>query len=244
MCAAKWQAANNYHSDMQKSLRQRACSNADARTLAVLLNQCHNTSSQTRKILTWQTSLLLYSLTCFDSLNIFFPVQLTCIVISQNKCVQALAYMSITVEMAGLLFRTLQKMCMVVKACKTAEEATLQCLILSQKVLCWEVTLGTSSFAKMLVMDDGKSSAKCLDISPLSQKAIVVPLLSLIDTDVTKRCLTSQEQLQDTAEHLNISCRHFRPLSAGACTVFSTHQAALGARHAIACAAASLYAHM
>ena len=152
--------------------------------------------------------------------------------------------MSITAEMAGLLFKTSQKMYMVVKACKTAKEATLQCLILSEKVLCWEVTLGTSSFAKMLVMEVGKSSAKCLDISPLSQKAIVVPLLSLIDTDWTKRCLTSQEQLRGTAEHPNISCRRFRPLSAGACTVFSTHQAPLGARHAIACADASLYARM
>jgi len=97
--------------------------------------------------------------------------------------------MSITAEMAGLLFRTLQKMCMVMKACKTVKEATLQCLILLEKVLFWEVTLGTSSFAKMLVRAVGKSSVKCLDISPLSQKATVVPLLSLIDKDGTKRCL-------------------------------------------------------
>ena len=80
-------------------------------------------------------------------------------------------------------------MCMVMKACKTVEEATLQCLILSEKVLCWEVTLGISLFAKMLVMEVGKSSAKCLDISPLSQRAIVIPLLSHIDTDGTKHCL-------------------------------------------------------
>ncbi len=117
--------------------------------------------------------------------------------------------MSITAEMVGLLFKTLQKMCMVMKACKTVEEATLQCLILSKKVLCWEVIPGISSFAKMLVRAVGKSFAKCLDISPLSQKATVVPLLSLIDRDGIKRCLITQHSykaLLDTlTSHVDIS---------------------------------------
>jgi len=134
--------------------------------------------------------------------------------------------MSITAEMVGVLFKTLRKMCMVMKACKTVEEATLQCLILSKKVLCWEVTLGISSFAKMSAREVGKSFAKCLDISRLSQKATVVPLLSLIDRDGTKHCLTTQHSYKALLDTLTFHIQCFRPLSAGPCTVLSTHQAA------------------
>lgn len=114
-----------------------------------------------------------------------------------------MASTSITAETVGILFKTLQKMCMVKEACKPVEEVTLQCLILSKKVLSWEVTLGISSFAKMLARAVGKSSAECLDISQLSQKATVVPLLSLIDRDGTKRCLNTQQSYKALG-YLNI----------------------------------------
>jgi len=133
--------------------------------------------------------------------------------------------MSITAEMVGLLFKTLRKMCMVMKACKTVEEATLQCLILSKKVLCWEVTLGISSFAKMSAREVGKSFAKCLDISRLSHKATVVPLLSLIDRDGTKHCLTTQHSYKALLDTLTFHVR---------CSVLIKLRQ--GARHATACA--------
>ena len=117
--------------------------------------------------------------------------------------------MFITAEMVGPLFMTLRKMCMAMKACKTVEEATLQCLILSKKVLCWGVTLEISSFAKMSAREIGQSFAKCLDISRLSQKATVVPLLSLIDTDGTKShrlCSFTRLGLKDTQSYVSKHC--------------------------------------